>query len=107
MAVNNLPTPDDPNLQRTAAAVKQLAQGRSNANGTFTLTANAATTTVTATHCAIGSTVLYTPQTANASAEIGNGTIYITAANVLNGSFVVTHANNAQTDRTFAYICLG
>lgn len=107
MSVNNLPTPDDRDLIRTSSAVKQLAQGRSNAVGTFTLTAGATTTTVTATFCAIGSTVLYTPQTANASAEIGNGTIYITAANVKNGSFVVTHANNAQVDRTFSYVCLG
>jgi hypothetical protein len=28
-------------------------------------------------------------------------------AAVANGSFTVTHANNAQTDRTFAYVCLG
>jgi hypothetical protein len=38
-------------------------------------------------------------------AEIGNGTMYIGAIN--NGSFVVTHANNAQADRTFLYVALG
>jgi hypothetical protein len=26
---------------------------------------------------------------------------------VSNGSFVVTHANNAQADRTFMYVALG
>ena len=37
--------------------------------------------------------------------EIGNGTMYIGTVN--NGSFVVTHANNAQADRTFLYAALG
>ena len=44
-------------------------------------------------------------KTANAAAEIGNGTMYIGAVN--NGAFVVTHANNAQADRTFLYVALG
>jgi hypothetical protein len=105
MAVNNLPTPDDTNLQRTAAAVKQLAQGRSNATGTVTLTANAATTTVSDVNCASTSGVWFTPSTANASAEIGNGTMRLSA--VANGSFTITHANNAQVDRTFYYVIQG
>ena len=85
--------------------VRQLAEGRSNAVGTFTLAASAASTTVTATNCGAGSTVTYTPTTANAAAEIKNGTIYI--GTVSNGSFVVTHANNSQTDRTFLYVAHG
>jgi hypothetical protein len=81
--------------------VRQLCEGRSNAVGTFTLTANAASTTVTALNCGSGSTVLCFPATANAAAEWKNGTMYI--GTVTNKSFVVTHANNAQTDRTFMY----
>ena len=48
---------------------------------------------MTAPNCGAGSTVLPFAKTANAAAEIGNGTMYIGAVN--NGSFVVTHANNA------------
>ena len=80
-------------------------EGRSNAAGTFTLAANAASTTVLAPNCGAASTVLPFPKTANAAAEIGNGTMYI--GTVSNGSFVVTHANNAQADRTFMYVALG
>ncbi len=96
---------NEKDLTKFAFAIQQLAMGRSNAVGTFTLTANAATTTVTAPACAVGSTPLYTPTTANASAEIGAGTIRIST--ISNGSFVVTHANNAQTDRTYKYAILG
>lgn len=84
-------------------AIQQLAQGRSNACGSFTLTANAASTTVTAQNCAAGSTPLLTPTTANAAAALA--TTFV--GTVSNGSFVVTHANNAQTDKTFKYAAIG
>ena len=45
------------------------------------------------------------PKTANASAEQGNGTIFISAR--ANGSFTITHANNSQTDRQYGYIIIG
>ena len=86
-------------------AISQLAQGRSNAVGTATLTANAATTTITAVACGSGATPILTATTANAAAEIGAGTLYV--GTVSNGSFVVTHANNAQTDRTFKWAAIG
>ena len=105
VTVNNLPTSDDKDLTRTAYAVRQLAQGRSNAVGTVTLTASAASTVVSFANCASGSVPLLTPTTANAAAEIGNGTMYVSA--VANGSFTLTHANNVQTDRTFLFVCLG
>jgi hypothetical protein len=92
-------------LERIVFTIRQLCEGRSNAVGTFTLAANAASTTVTAQNCGAGASVLYTPTTANASAEVGNGTMHI--GTVSNGSFVVTHANNAQTDRTFMYAAFG
>jgi hypothetical protein len=92
-------------LARIVFVIRQLCQGRSNAVGTFTLAASAATTTVTATNCGAGSSVLCFPTTANAAAEWKNGTMYI--GTVSNGSFVVTHANNAQTDRSFMYAAVG
>jgi hypothetical protein len=96
---------EERDLARIVFAVRQLTEGRSNAAGTFTLAANAASTTVPAPNCGAGSTVLPFPKTANAAAEIGNGTMFI--GTVSNGSFVVTHANNAQADRTFMYVALG
>ena len=96
---------EERDLARIVFAIRQLTEGRSNAAGTFTLAANAASTTVLAPNCGAASTVLPFPKTANAAAEIGNGTMYI--GTVSNGSFVVTHANNAQADRTFMYVALG
>ncbi len=92
-------------LSKFALAIQQLAQGRSNAVGTVTLTHGAASTTVTAPTCGAGSVVLLSPTTLHAAAELAAGGCYISA--VANQSFTVTHANNAQTDRTFGFVCLG
>jgi len=99
-------TETDP--KKIVLAIQQLAAGRSNATGTVTLTTGAATTTVTPTQTgtiAAGSTPILTPTTANAAAEVGNGTMYVSA--VANGSFTITHANSATTGRTFLWAILG
>ena len=88
-------------MVRIVHAVRDLFMGRSNAAGTFTLTPSAASTTVAAQNCGSASQIGLTPKTANAAAEVGNGTIYHSASAA--GSFTVTHANNAQADRTFSY----
>lgn len=93
----------DPSL--IVKAIRDLFEGRSNAVGTVTLTENETTTTVTAINCGAGSRPFLMSTTANAAAEFGNGTIYVSS--VASGSFTITHANNAQTDRTFFYVCLG
>ncbi len=98
------PGTDERDLTKYALSLQQLAAGRSNAVGSVTLEASATTTTVNTDNCAAGSAILLTPNTANAAAEIGNGTIYVTASNK---SFVITHANNTQTDRTFTYAIQG
>ncbi len=97
--------PDEKDPRKVATAINQLAQGRSNAVGTVTLVANAASTVVTAKNCGAGSVVLLSPLTAHAAAELGNGTVYVSA--VANGAFTLSHANNAQTDRTFGYVAMG
>ena len=101
----NVPAAGETDPYRIVRAIRELYEGRSNAVGTFTLAANAASTTVTAGNCGSGSTVLAFPRTANAAAEWKNGTMFIGA--VANGSFVVTHANNPQNDRTFMYAAFG
>jgi hypothetical protein len=104
MSVDTIPQ-SERDLAKIVNTVRQLCQGRNNAVGTFTLASNAATSTVTATNCASTSSVLCFPTTAHAAAEWQNGTMYI--GTVSNGSFVVTHANNAQSDRTFMYVAIG
>ena len=96
---------DEKDLSVFAAVINELTQGRSNATGTVTLTAGAATTTVTNSNFASGSSVYLTPTTANAAAEIGNGTMYVSARAA--GSFTLTHANNANADRIYLYAIQG
>ena len=99
--------PGETNAGRIVAAIRQLIAGRSNAAGAVTLNANVASTTVVAPNCAAGSAVFLFPRTANAAAEVKNGTLYVLPASVANRSFVITHANNAQTDRSFSYLAIG
>jgi hypothetical protein len=84
-------------------AIQQLEQGRLNVAGTCTLLAGVTATVVKAQNCGAAGQVLLTAKTANAAAALA--TAFVSA--VANGSFTVTHANNAQTDRTFGFCCLG
>lgn len=100
-----VPSIEETDLKKVILAIQQIAAGRSNAVGSVTLTANAASTTVTDNNFAPGSVPKFTPTTANAAAEIGNGTMYVSAR--ANKSFTITHANNVQADRTFLYAIQG
>lgn len=96
--------PAEPNLRRIVQAINELIMGRSNATGTVTLAAGATSTTVTRGNVSGDAEILLFPKTANAAAALA--TTY--AAAIPNGGgFVVTHANSAQTDRTFSYLAVG
>jgi len=84
-------------------AIQHLEQGRLNVGATCTLTPSATSTMVTAENCGAGSQVQLTPKTANAAAALAS--TYVSA--VGNGSFTISHASNAQTDRTFGFACFG
>lgn len=92
-------------LRRIVGAIRDLFEGRSNAMGSFTCELNAAATTVTHPNIGPESKIRITPTTANAAAELGNGTIYVSAKAL--GSFTVTHANSATTERTFDFCIAG
>jgi hypothetical protein len=92
-------------LKKIVLALQQLAAGRSNAVGSVTLVTGSPTTTVATANCATGSTPLLTPASASAAAEVGNGTMYVSA--VANGAFTITHANSATVGRTFLYAVVG
>ena len=72
-------------------------------NGTVTLTANAASTTLTDPLITPVSVIPIHPTTANAAGALA--TTYVSSQT--NGSAVLTHANNAQADKTFRYVVLG
>jgi len=89
-------------LKSIIRSLMQLASGRSNATGTVTLAANATSTLVNDQNCAAGSAIQLMPMTADAAAALSG--IFIAASN---GSFVINHASNAQTDRQFTYAIHG
>jgi hypothetical protein len=87
--------------------LQQIRSGKLEVVGELTLTAGAASTAVTDIRVSPQSVIVWHPRTANAAAELAAGTMYITDANMGSGSMVVTHANNAQVDRTFRFAVLG
>lgn len=91
--------------RQTAQAVNLLIDGKLNSTGTVTLTASAASTAVTDYRAGPDSVIVFTPTTANAAAEQGGGTMYLSAR--AKQGFTLTHANNSQTDRTFLYLVIG
>jgi hypothetical protein len=95
------PGRDERNPSNIVRAIQDLFMGRSNATGRFTCTLNQATTVVTAPNCGPDSEVFLQAVTANAAAEVGGGTIYVSARG--QGQFTVTHANSATATRVFAY----
>ncbi len=96
-------------LRRLSRVVNGIMGGKTNNTGSVTLTANAGTTTVTETDGRLGNDtiILFMPTTANAATEFGAGSLYVSSRNVINKTFTITHANNAQNDRTFKYILVG
>ena len=93
-------------LRRVQTIVNRLLAGKMHAVGTVTLTAGAASTTKADNRVTPDSFIGFMPTTANAAAEIGAGTMYV-GTRTADTSFVITHANNAQADRTFAYVIIG
>lgn len=109
--------PDDLNsnlpewCRRISQTLNGAMSGRTNNTDQVTLTANASSTTVNLARgrLAENSLILFDPLTANAATELAAGTMYILNSNrsVTNATFTITHANNAQTDRSFRYAIVG
>lgn len=85
--------------ERVALAVNSLLLGKMNCSFELTLTASAASTTVEDPRINESSGFNFDPRSAHAAAELGNGTMFVSA--VSKGSVTITHANNAQSDRIF------
>lgn len=101
------PPPQDPEARRLYEVVQGLRRGKLECVVEFTLTANAATSTLNFKGLSPQSVVIFDPKTANAAAELYGGTMYVLTANRGNDAWTVTHANNAQTDREFQVAVIG
>lgn len=102
-----IPSPGTTNMRFLAEAIRNIFFLRLDAVGEVTLSSSSSTTAVTDIRVTKDSGIVFQPMTANAAAEIGNGTMYTLEANMGEGAFTITHANNAQTDRVFRYIVMG
>ena len=89
-------------LRQVAAVVNRSLGGKLNCTGSVTLRASQATTTVTDARASSVSHITLTALTANAAAI---ALPYPSTRS--NGSFVLTHASNANTDKTFSYSVIG
>lgn len=98
-----VPGTDEKDLTKVILSLQQLAAGRSNAVGTVTLVAGATTTTINDNNISAVSAVQLVPLTSNAAVAVA--TTYQSAT--ANKQAVLTHANNAQVDRTFRYAIHG
>lgn len=95
-------------VRDVANAANAALNGKINSFGTVTLGTGVASTTVTDPRVGVNSIVILFPQTANAAAELGNGTAYIQPGdNVNKTSFKITHANSATSGRTFSWLLIG
>lgn len=97
--------PDGASPREIAEVVNGALAGKLNALADLTLTANVASTTLTDSRIGATSYIDFMPTTANAGAEIGAGTLYVSSRT--KGSAVVTHGNNAQADRTYRVLIIG
>jgi hypothetical protein len=86
-----------------AVALNNVLRGKVLSTGSKTLTANAATTTLSDPNIGANSVILLMPKTANAAGALA--TTYFTALDT--GTCTINHTNDAQTDKTFNYVVLG
>ena len=98
-------SPEEKDIRRVVQSVRELVEGRHNAASRFTLTPGTTTTVVEHPNCSLDCEPQFSPRTANAAAEVGNGTIWI--SDVGQGSFTVRHANNGQADRIYGFTVSG
>lgn len=89
--------------RKLAQAANLALGGKMNAVTQVTLTAGATTTTLTDKRIGAYTFIGFSPLTANAAAAQAG--LYVSSQ--VNGSATLTHANNAQADRTFNVLLIG
>lgn len=98
--------PDETVHRRLIAdAITGIMRGKTNCVLDVTLAANVTATTITDDRLGYFTGIYLDPLTANAAGAMA--TTYCLQANRLKGSFTLTHANAATTDRTFRVAIFG
>lgn len=109
IGVPEIGTDDVEHRRKLAKTLNSVLQGKINALCTITLTANSTTTILQDARITNNSFIGFMPLTANASSALGS--LYVSnrmAGNATTlGNAIITHANNAQTDRTFNVLIIG
>ncbi len=96
--------PDEKQHRRDIArTLNNVLQGKQNVTLAVTLTANAASTTITDARIGVSTTVFLMPLTANAAAELGS----VWFDTQLTGSIVAHHTNSANTDMSYRLLLIG
>lgn len=95
----NIPGLNETRFAILAQAIRELAAGASNSLSEVTLTPSATTTVVSNPLATATSHISLCPLTANAAAALS--TTYLSAGGP--GTFTLTHASAATTDRKFRY----
>jgi hypothetical protein len=88
--------------RKLSVAVNAALGGVNRTVSSVTLASSVTTTTVLSPHVTASSHITFTPTTVLAAAEIGNGTMYVSARTNAT-SFVITHASNTNS-RIFSYM---
>lgn len=110
---NGVPIFTGDNINEWALKVRNTANnnlnGKLNSAGTFTLAASTVSTEVKFAYGMVGENtqIIYFPLTANASAVWAAGTMFQSSRDVANSVLGLTHASDANTDKTFAYVLIG
>lgn len=95
-------TPFEQDVDRV---LSNLLRGKFNATLDVTLVASASSTIVKDARFSEQCAVEFDPLTANAASEKAAGTLWASARTA--GEITITHASNAQTDRTFRLVIIG
>lgn len=97
--------PDEQDQRKQNDVIRGVMDGRTNNTSEVTLTANQTTTVVVERRSGDVSYLEFMPTTANAATEKAAGGMWVSSRG--KQTFTITHANNAQTDRTFTYVVVG
>jgi hypothetical protein len=92
-------------LKNLWEAMQNVRRGKTENVIEVTLTADAGTTTISDPRLSRQSVLVFDPKTANAAAELAAGTLYASTRG--KGEWILTHANNSQTDRSFQSAIIG
>ena len=90
-------------LRLISNSVNNTIDGKLNATGSVTLTANQTTTTLTDARIGANSVILFMPITANGNTAKAN--LYVSAR--ADGSATLTHASSSNSDQNFGYVVIG